>query len=61
LTNGIYNVIIIAEPQIKGVYNMSMYRCEKCQTFKDADFIGCFDNPEGEGLICEDCNYEEEN
>lgn len=35
---------------------MSMYRCNYCDEYKDADIHGCFEDPRDEcGCICDKC------
>ncbi len=36
---------------------MSVFRCEICDKYRDADFVGCHEW--GDGLVCEPC-YDEE-
>jgi len=34
---------------------MSIFRCEECDEFRDADYSGCFEGSKPTELICEDC------
>jgi len=35
---------------------MSVYRCDICEEYKDADYAGCNENPKNEyGCICDEC------
>jgi len=34
---------------------MSIFRCEQCDEYRDADYSGCFEGSKPTELICEDC------
>jgi DNA-directed RNA polymerase subunit RPC12/RpoP len=38
---------------------MAIYRCSRCDAWKDGDYDTCSEDPEDElGLMCEDCTAE---
>lgn len=40
---------------------MSVYRCNRCENYYDADYDGCNEDPNDEcGLLCDGCSIGDE-